>query len=226
MMHNYTHITILLDVSSSMEGLRRATVDGYNEFVGSHKAAIGHATLTQVQFNDDYMEHLAMAPISTVPDMQMRDYVPRGTTALHAAMCRAIDETGERLRKLPEAQRPAKVIFVAITDGLENASHYVPWFRADAFGLHNRISRQKKDYGWEFVYIGANQDAIAAAGQMGVQAGNALTYAANDQGTQSLYRSLSDKTVKYRAGAAVTCAFDADDVKAQAAAGLANVNLP
>lgn len=213
----YTHIVLLLDKSGSMKPNQRATISGVNEFLHAHRAATGRATVTLVQFDHEFEIHSHMMELGWVPELTALNYVPRGNTALLGAMAKAIDLTGDDLKALPESLRPSKVLFVVVTDGQENASHYA------AFGytgikkaeVTQRITRQTGEYKWEFVYIGANQNAIAEAQEYGISGSNALNYTANDGGTKALYASVADKSVKFRTGVSAICSFDAADRKAQ-----------
>lgn len=113
---------MVLDKSGSMMDVRSDTIGGVNTFLDKHRAAPGHATLTLVQFSDDYTPFEHMEPIKTTRSLTLANYQPEGWTALHGAVGRAIEQTGRELEALNEKDRPQKVIFVIITDGLENSS--------------------------------------------------------------------------------------------------------
>lgn len=213
MKQDYTHITILLDRSGSMESIRQDTIGGFNTFLQTHREQPGHCTVSIVQFNDHYLPHCWFSVVHGVSPLNTKTYVPAGTTALLDALSASIDQTGRALKCLAEQERPAKVLFVIITDGQENASHHTT--RAEVLA---KIKHQTDAYKWEFVYIGANQDAIGEAQGMGISAANAMNYTANAQGTESLYRSVADNSVRFRSGATASCAFSEDDIKAQDAA--------
>ena len=162
---DYTDITIILDRSGSMESVAADTIGGFNRFLDDQKTGHGSATITLVQFDDRYETVYSVAPI---------------------ASSRTIDTTGARLAAMREEDRPEQVMMVILTDGEENASRH---FDNDA--IARMISHQRDVYNWEFVFLGANQDAIATASQMGVAAGSALSYAPSPVGTNAAFDSVS-----------------------------------
>src|SRR5262249_11735119 len=131
--------------------------------------------------------------LQDAPLLNDKTFVPRGTTALLDAIGRTINVTGKRLAALPESARPEKVIFVILTDGYENSSRE---FKVEQ--INDMIRHQRDVYAWEFVFIGANQDAITSASQMGIQAANALTFAASPSGTKHAFGSLTQNIAAYR----------------------------
>jgi hypothetical protein len=186
---DFTDITIILDRSGSMASVAHDTIGGFNRFVEDQKGGHGEAALTLVQFDNQYEVVYAGTPIADVPVMTGETFVPRGSTALLDAIGRTIDDTGRRLASLPEAQRPETVIIVIITDGYENASR-----RYTSHRVGEMIAHQSDIYSWQFVFLGANQDAIATAASMGVDAGSALTYAATPIGTENAFAAVSSRT--------------------------------
>lgn len=191
-MQDFTDITVVLDRSGSMESVKEATITGFDEFVQSQKLKGDNASLTLVQFDDEYDVVWNGLPINTVPTI--RDlYQPRSMTALLDAMGRAINETGARLARMNEADRPNKVIMVILTDGLENASRE---FTSEK--IMEMIKRQTDDYSWSFIFLGANQDAIATASSLGIKAGWAADYSGTNTGTSKSFRKMSDKVNQYR----------------------------
>lgn len=208
-----TDITLVLDRSGSMGSIKQATMEAFNGFLTSQKSGTGDAWMTLVQFDDQYDMVYEGIPIAHAPPLTDATYQPRGSTALLDAMGRTIVATGERLRALPEDQRPGTVVFVTLTDGLENAS------RQYSLHLINELICQQRDvYSWQFVFLGANQDAIATAAQMGIGAAQAMTYNASKGGTLGAYGSLDRQLhqVRKRSAKGDKCdlAFDADDRKA------------
>jgi uncharacterized protein YegL len=119
---NLCEIGFVLDRSGSMESMRLEAIGGFNAFLASHQKAAGEAKLTLVLFDHEYIVTHDGRPVKEVPALDPRTYVPRGTTALLDASGRTINTIGERLDKMPEAERPGKVIVSILTDGLENAS--------------------------------------------------------------------------------------------------------
>jgi len=183
-----TDITILLDRSGSMSSVVDDTIGGFNTFIEEQKKAPGVAVVSLYQFDDQYETVYAGRAVGEVPKLGRDTFVPRGQTALLDAICRTIDDTGARLRALPEADRPALVVLCIITDGQENASRL---FTKAA--VNERISRQRDVYKWQIVFIGSNQDAIAEATQLGVQGSLILNTAPSGRGHMAAYQGLGGK---------------------------------
>lgn len=207
----YTAICLLVDRSGSMASIQEATQDSINEYVGAQRERPGRTTITIIQFDsrdtfgpregaDWYLTHCPSVDPALVPSFELH---PRGRTALYDAMVKAIDKFGAELGGLPEAQRPGTVIFAVLTDGKENASD------SSADDVATRVTRQRDEYGWEIVYLGANQDAILEAQKMGVAAHSSMTYAATDRGTRSTVESLGAYTAS--AAGRQRAAFSDDD---------------
>jgi len=193
MKKDYTHISMVLDRSGSMEQMRMDAIGGFNAFLKDQQAAPGTATLTLVQFDDRYESLYDVAPIGSVKPLDTTTFVPRGSTALLDALGKAMDETGARLAALPDTERPEKVLFVTLTDGMENASR--TFTRAQIF---DKITHQRDKYDWEFVFLAANQDAIEAGATMGFSADSSATYAGTGKGQQAAMQAVSQATTKYR----------------------------
>jgi hypothetical protein len=155
-----TDITVVMDRSGSMEACRTDAEGGLNQFVEDQKRQGGEALFTLVQFDHEYEFVHKGVPVRDVPRLTL---VPRGSTALLDALGRAIVETGERLTAMPEADRPGLVVFVILTDGGENASR--EYTRAK---VKEMVEHQQNAYKWKFTYLGANQDAFAEAGSIGI----------------------------------------------------------
>jgi Mg-chelatase subunit ChlD len=164
-----TDITLVVDRSGSMAQVREDAEGGINTFITEQGKEPGQALLTLVQFDTEYEFLHKGAPIQQVPKYKL---VPRGMTALLDAVGQAINETGERLAKMAEEERPGLVIFVVMTDGLENSSKEFTKTQ-----LKNMIERQQNDYNWHFTFLGANQDAFAEAGEMGIGAAGVANFA-------------------------------------------------
>lgn len=211
---DYTHITVVLDRSGSMEVICDDTIGGFNAFLETQSAAPGRATMTLVKFDHEYIVACDCAPLNVVMPLDRLNFVPRGSTALLDAIGRAINDTGAALAAMPEAKRPARVVFVIVTDGLENASRE---FKRER--IRSMIEHQTKQYAWEFVYLGANQDAIAVAEQIAVAAPNAMTYAANSEGTMGAFASTAMNLSSVRAGTKSDMGYTDEDRAAQTKAG-------
>ena len=193
----------------------RDTVEGFNKFLAEQQSAPGSATLTMVQFNT-YTNTLAeFADIKSVAPLSSLNYHVGGSTALIDSMVHTIDETGRRLSAMNEDQRPSKVIFVTITDGEENASRQ---FKKQQ--LKDRIETQRGQYSWEFVYLGANQDAIQEASQYGYSASSVMAFAQTGKGIAAAYTSASANLRSLRAGTKADMSFTDADKDEQTAAGV------
>lgn len=165
---NLTHLYFLLDRSGSMVSLREDTIGGFDTFIAEQRTAPGRCRVTLAQFDNEYDEVYADRDIATVPSLVL---VPRGSTALLDALGRLVVTAGERLAFLPEQDRPGSVIVGVMTDGYENASRDWTHDRIKAL-----IEQQSTEYGWQFLYLGADQDAIEEGAKMGFAAGKSMTY--------------------------------------------------
>ncbi|HEY5268568.1 MAG TPA: vWA domain-containing protein [Candidatus Saccharimonadales bacterium] len=193
---NFTSINVIIDASGSMQHLAADTIGSFNSFLKEQKEGPGEAAFSLCTFSTDYRLQHDFVKIAGVPNLDSKAYAPSGGTALLDAMGTAIDSLGTKLSALPEEERPSKVIFLIITDGHENSSkHYkLPKIKA-------MVEHQKDTYNWEFVFMGANMDAITAGESMGVTASNSINYAATKGGTHKLYDSVSRSMTSYRASA-------------------------
>jgi hypothetical protein len=153
-----TEIAYILDRSASMQPMLEAAVAAFNDFIHSQLDVPGDARLTLVQFDDAYEVPVAAKPLQDVPPLTAATYHPRGGTALLDAIGRTVQETDRRISDLPEDERPGKVILAIFTDGEENASRV---YSARHISDLIRLYRDQK--GWEFLFLAANQDAIASA---------------------------------------------------------------
>lgn len=215
MKNGYTDISIVLDRSGSMESVKSDTIGGFNAFLDDQKKAGGEATITLAQFDDVYEVLYFALPIVDAKRLDSATFVPRGSTALLDAIGRTIHDTGKRLEAMPEGERPEKVIFVIVTDGEENASK-----EFTAAQVNDLITHQREKYNWEFVFLGANQDAITTAANLGIAGAASLTYAANSKGVQGAYASLSRSVTSRRAGITMGVDFSDEDRDTQKKAGV------
>ena len=200
-----TDISIVLDRSGSMESIADDTIGSFNAFVADQQKEPGAGQLSLILFDNEYTPVHDAIPLATVPRLSSETFQPRGTTALLDAIGRTILATGQRLAAMAEPDRPERVIFVIITDGHENASHD---FTRDR--IFTMIAHQRQVYSWHFEFLGANQDAIQAAGHLGIAAADSLTYGANPQGTQSAMAAMSGKMRAFRS-AGVAPAYTASE---------------
>jgi len=185
-----TEIIIVLDRSGSMQKIRGDMEGGLDKFFEDQRKLPGRCTVTLTQFSDRYEVVYQGCDIKDVPQACL---VPDGTTALLDAVGRTINEVGKRLADTPEAERPGRVLFLIITDGRENASRE---FRRD--DIKKMVQHQTEKYSWQFVYLGANQDAFAEASSIGISL--AQDYHATKVGTKDMVASVSRGTERYRGG--------------------------
>lgn len=185
---NLTDITLVLDRSGSMQSVADDTIGGVNRFIADQIAVPlpSTANLTLNQF-DDVFEHVFYAlSIQAAQPLTKATFQPRGSTALLDAIGRSIEETGERIGKMTENERPGKVVFVIVTDGYENASR-----KFSSQQISDMITHQRDVYKWEFVFLAADQDAIASAGRIGIIGTHAMTYAKSGPGTSKGFGAVS-----------------------------------
>jgi uncharacterized protein YegL len=189
----YTHITLLLDESGSMEPTRLETISAVNAFIAEQKKVPGEATFTLVKFNNVAETIYDHVDLKTVRPLNEVVYRPNLLTALYDAWGGAIKSTGKFLASLKEEDRPEKVVFVVLTDGAENMSK--EYTKQAVLEL---VEHQKKDYNWAFLYLGANQDAIATGQSLGVGAANSLNYSQSKLGVVNVTTTVSSKVSEYR----------------------------
>jgi hypothetical protein len=175
-----------------MEAIKDETISGFNHLLKEQKAAGDNASFTLVQFDSESTEVVHESrPIRGVPDLNGDTFQPRGSTPLLDALGQTIESTGRTLAAIPEATRPDKIVFVVITDGQENASHLFTKTR-----VKEMIDHQTAKYNWKFIYLGANQDAFAEAGSVGIAVGTAANYAPSKMA--EAYAGVSFNVAKYR----------------------------
>ena len=182
-----TELVFILDRSGSKRGLEKDTIGGFYALLEKQKKAEGEARVTTVLFDDKYEQIHSRFPLEQVRELTEEDYYVRGCTALLDAMGKTIQQMALIQKHLPETERAEKVIFVITTDGLENASH--EYSRAQ---VKRMIELEREKYGWEFLFLGANMDAVAEAGSFGIRADRAVTFENDSQGVQMNYRVVSE----------------------------------
>ncbi|MDR2201521.1 MAG: VWA domain-containing protein [Clostridiales bacterium] len=186
MKDNLTELVFILDRSGSMGGLEGDTIGGYNNLIEKQKAEPGEANLTTVLFDDRYELLHDGADIKKVAPVTDKEYFVRGTTALLDAVGRTIDAVGKRLSETPEPERPANVMFVITTDGMENASKTYSLEK-----VRGMIEHQKEKYSWEFLFLGANIDAVATARDFGISEDRAAEYRHDSVGVDACFKSMA-----------------------------------
>ena len=186
MKKNLTEIVFILDRSGSMAGLEEDTIGGFNAMIEKQKAESGQALVSTVLFDNVSQVIHDRVDIQKVAPMTRREYFVRGCTALLDAVGGAIHHIGNIHKYARQEDRPEKTLFVITTDGLENASRSYSYDRLKAM-----IRRQQEQYGWEFLFLGANIDAAAEAARFGIGADHAANYHADRQGTGVIYETVN-----------------------------------
>ncbi|MFA9558523.1 VWA domain-containing protein [Evansella sp. AB-rgal1] len=186
MSRNITEIIFLLDRSGSMAGLERDTINGFNSFVEKQTNSDGNTLVTAVLFDDEY-ELLWDGIASHAVRLTERQYYVRGSTALLDSVGKTILEVGNRLSKTKEEDRPNKVIFVITTDGMENASREFTYDK-----VRELITHQREKYSWDFIFLGANMDAVLEASNIGVEVDNAFSFEATETGLENMYMKVCE----------------------------------
>ena len=191
---NLTELVFILDASGSMEGLTDDTIGGFNSILREQAAGDGEVLVTTYLFsNDSRMLHDRL-PIRQVPAMTRRDYCASGCTALLDAMGGAIRHIVNIHRYARPEDVPAHTLFVITTDGMENASHR---FSSDA--VKRMVKHEQEKYGWEFVFLAANIDAVDTAVHLGMDSKRAVNYRGDSCGTAAMYRSVNRAVSAVRA---------------------------
>lgn len=190
---NLTEILFILDRSGSMKGIAAATRESFNRFVEEQLTEEGEARLSLLLFNRSHDMVLESVPLNDVAPLTRETYVPNGGTALLDAVGLGIDRLGKRLAAMPESERPGTVIVAILTDGEENASQQCTWDE-----IQSKIRHQTEVYKWNFLFLGANQDAIATAAQVGIDPLNAAGWVSDQFGIHATSSSFSRKAKAMR----------------------------
>ena len=190
-----TELVFILDRSGSMSGLESDTIGGFNAMIEKQKKQDGECYVSTVLF-DNVSEVLHdRVSLTDIKPMTDREYTVHGCTALIDAIGGAIHHIGNVHRYARNEDVPEHTVFVITTDGMENASH-----KYSSDKVKKMIERQKEQYGWEFLFIGANIDAVETAAQYGISEDRAVNYHADSKGTACLYDNVSDVVFSVRMG--------------------------
>ena len=195
MKKDLTELVFLLDMSGSMEHLTDDTIGGFNSVLKEHAAKEGDVLVTTYLFNNESRMIHDRLPIKDVPVMTASDYRAAGCTAL-------IDALGEAIRHVIGIHRyarkediPEHTIFVITTDGMENASH-----KYSAEHVKQMVTHEQEKYGWEFIFLAANIDAVETAAHYGISRERAVNYKADSSGTEVLYEAVNQAVTAVRTG--------------------------
>ena len=208
MKNNITELVFILDRSGSMSGLEKDTVGGFNSMLEKQRKEPGQAYVTTYLFDNASEIVHDRVPVREVPAMTQEVYFVRGCTALLDAIGGAIDHIKDIHRYARPKDVPEHTLFVITTDGMENASR-----RYSAERVKAMIEHEKAKYGWEFLFLGANIDAVATARRMGIQADRAATFHNDSEGIATNYDAVSATISAFRADEDITGSWKKSIVK-------------
>lgn len=197
MNNNLTELVLILDRSGSMGGMESDTIGGFNSLIRKQRSEDGDCVVTTVLFDHEIMTLHDRLPLSEIREMTEHDYTVRGCTALIDAIGTTVGHIEEIHRYIRPEDVPAHTMFVIITDGMENAS------RRYGSNEVKRMIEQKKACGWEFLFIGANIDAVQTAAHIGIDRDRAVDYRCDSKGTGVVYRSVCRAVGAMRKGEAL-----------------------
>lgn len=191
-----TELVFILDRSGSMMGLEKDTIGGFNAMIEKQKKQDGECYVSTVLFDNVSEVIHDRVKLSEIKPMTEDDYYVRGCTALIDAIGGAIHHIGNIHKYARPEDVPEHTMFIITTDGMENASH-----RYSVEKVRAMIKHEKEKYGWEFLFIGANIDAVETAAQYGIDSDRAVNYKADEKGTKILYATVSESICQMRANA-------------------------
>ena len=195
-MSKFTEIVFILDRSGSMAGLEADTIGGFNSLIQKQKREDGKAVVSTVLFDDKCEVLHDRKDLMGIALLTEEDYYVRGCTALLDAIGEAIHHIGNVHKYARAEDRPERTLFIITTDGMENASRKYGYEK-----VKRMIERQKERYGWEFLFLGANMDAVSVAGRFGIAPERAVRFHCDEKGTELNYRVLSETIANVRCGA-------------------------
>ena len=188
-----SEIIFILDRSGSMRGLEDETIGGFNSLIEKQKKEEGDAFISTILFDNESEVLYDRIPVKEITPMNRNQYYVRGCTALLDAIGGAIHHIGNVHKYIREEDRPEKTLFVITTDGMENASSSYSYPK-----IKEMIEEKKKEYDWEFLFLGANIDAIDVAGKFGIDASRAVRYESDKEGTELNYKVLDETVTRLR----------------------------
>lgn len=204
-MKDVTDIVVVLDRSGSMSSIQKDTEGGFDTFIKEQQKIPGEANVSLYQFDDQYDVVYENVPLADVPPLSL---TPRGWTALLDAVGKTIQSRGEYYASLPEEERPERIVFVIITDGAENKST-----EYTLATVKQMITTQQDVYKWQFVFLGADIDAISVGAGLGIQRGSTMDFSKSAKGVSHTYDILGASVSAYRSKSVAGIEFSAEDRK-------------
>lgn len=196
---NITELVFILDKSGSMSGLESDTIGGYNAMLSKQQEENGEAIVTTVLFDDEYQLLHDRFNINWIKPITSKEYYVGGSTALLDAMGKSIQKIINVQKNTSDDQKADKVLFVITTDGMENSSREYSYGR-----IKKMIEHQREKYGWEFIFLGANIDAVLTAERFGIAHDRAANYHSDGEGTRLNYDAVSNVVSDLRASKSIS----------------------
>ena len=197
-----TELVFIIDKSGSMSGLESDTIGGFNSMIAKQKKEAGEAYVSSVLFSDSSQVIHDRARISEIPQMTDSDYTVCGCTALLDAIGDSIKHIGNIHKYARSEDVPEHTMFVITTDGMENASHRYTYDK-----IKKMIEKKKEKRGWEFLFVGANIDAVSVASRVGISKERTANYRSDSMGTATVWNALSAPIAKMRRSESLDCAW-------------------
>jgi len=190
---NLTWIVMVLDKSGSMSSIKSDVIGSFNTFINEQKKVEGEASASLLLFDSKMNQVYENVNIKEIQKLNESTYVPSNCTALYDAIGTSLKSTKEKIKILSDEQKPESVIFVIITDGMENSSHIY-----NKEYVFNKIKKREEKDSWKFIYMGANQSAYAEGGKIGIKKFNTVTYTPDSNGIKVAFASANTYTTNYR----------------------------
>lgn len=189
----YVEIICILDKSGSMSSIQNDAIGGFNTFLREQQEIEGRVLFSLILFAGGQEKIIDRVNIRKVKELTTKTYRPVGSTALYDTIGTTIEESIDRLGNVPKEERPIKTLCVILTDGEENASRTYGWE-----DVNYHITEMREKFNWEFIYLGANQDAMKVAKTMGISTSNSMSYSADSEGISFAYNNISRAVASYR----------------------------
>lgn len=202
MKKNLSELVFILDRSGSMSGLEDDTIGGFNSMLEKQKNETGEAKVTTVLFDNNLEILHDRLDIKNIKPITRKEYFVGGTTALLDALGNTMNKIGKSIFDTIEEERPDKVLFVIITDGMENSSHEFSHKK-----IKQMIEHQKIKYSWDFIFLGANIDAVETAESFGIDEDRAVNFLCDSVGTELNYKVVSEAVSSFRQGKKVDASW-------------------